>query len=85
MEAETETAVDVDIHDGVRSSSTLETPQRSRSNWKMGVIRKIFHVSPENKMAMKMYGTKKAAMKAQEDQDRTCCVRWMIHPCSYFK
>ena len=83
MEAETETAVDVDIHDGVRSSSTLETPQRT--NWKMGVIRKIFHVSPENKMAMKMYGTKKAAMKAQEDQDRTCCVRWMIHPCSYFK
>ena len=77
METETETAVDLD-----KNSSS---PQSSETSWKMGVIRKMFHVSPENKMAMKMYGSKKHCLKAQEDQNRTCCVRWMIHPCSNFK
>ena len=84
MEVETETAVDVDTNDGC--STINSTPENgSNRSQKMGVFRKIFHVSPENKMAMKMYGTKKHCLKAQEDQNRTCCARWMIHPCSYFK
>ena len=79
MEAETETAVEVE-----NSSSKMESPQ-TRSSWGMGVIRTMFHVSPDNKIAMKMYGNKKHLLKAQQYQDGTCCMRWMIHPCSNFK
>ena len=78
---ETETAVEVDIN----ASRDHESPKSSQTNWRMGIIRTMFHVSPDNKMAMKMYGTKKHCLKAQQDQDRTCCMRWMIHPCSHFK
>ena len=78
--SESETAVNVDS-----VNSGMETPRSTRTCWGTGVIRALFHVSPDNKMAMKMYETKKHFLKAQEDQDRNCCNRWMIHPCSNFK
>ena len=83
---ESETAVNVDSG-GSNSAAGMAygSPQSVRTSWRTSVIRAFFHVSPDNKMAMKMYGTKKHCLKAQKDQDRTCCMRWMIHPCSHFK
>ena len=83
MATESETAVNVDS--AGETLAEMNSPQNVRTNWKTGVIRTLFHVSPDNKMAMKMYGTKKHCLEAQKDQDRTCCMRWMIHPCSNFK
>ena len=50
-----------------------------------GVFKRIFHAAPDNKLAQKLYGSKKGVLKERKRQDVDCCIRWMIHPCSHFR
>lgn len=84
-ETETETAVEVDRSGAAPSPAAADSVRRTRPGWRSGIIRTLFHVSPYNKMAIKMYSTKRKFQRAREDQDRNACMRWMIHPCSNFK
>lgn len=49
-----------------------------------GVFKSIFHASPDNKLAVKLYGSKKMVKKDQEMQLKGCS-KWMIHPYSHFR
>lgn len=81
-EAEDATAVMVDSS----SKEMSEGSPHAHGHWTIGgVFRSIFHASPDSKLSKKMYGNKKHLIEAQMEQDRTCCMRWMIHPCSQFK
>ena len=51
-----------------------------------GMFKSVFHASPDNKLALKLYGNKKGVLTEQKRQDTECCCRrWMIHPCSNFR
>ena len=51
-----------------------------------GMFKSVFHASPDNKLALKLYGNKKGVLTEQKRQDtEDCCRRWMIHPCSNFR
>ena len=50
-----------------------------------GVFKSIFHASTDNKLALKLYGSKKGVLIERKRQDTECCSRWMIHPCSHFR
>lgn len=50
-----------------------------------GLFKSIFHASAENKLALKLYGSKKEIITEQNRQDSNCCSRWMVHPFSHFR
>ena len=49
-----------------------------------GVFRKVFHASPDNKLAVKLFGSKKGVIREKKRQDSGCKM-WMIHPYSHFR
>lgn len=49
-----------------------------------GIFKSIFHASPDNKLAVKLYGNKNMVKKDQEIQEKGCS-KWMIHPYSHFR
>ena len=49
-----------------------------------GVFRKVFHASPDNKLAIKLFGSKKGVLLEKKRQDRGCR-KWMVHPYSHFR
>ena len=49
-----------------------------------GIFKSIFHASPDNKLAVKLYGSKNMMKKDQVIQEKGCR-KWMIHPYSHFR
>ena len=71
-------AVDVDA-----AESELRA---SDSSWSVTtVFRKIFHASPDSRMALKLYGSKKKLMLERKRQESNRSSNLMIHPCSPFR
>ena len=61
---------------------TIHSPPNSISKF----VRSIFHASSANKLALKLYGSKKEIIMEQKRQNNNgCCTRWLIHPYSNFR
>ena len=59
--------------------------EKANSQWTVpGVFKSIFHVSPDNKLAVKLYGSKKGLL-LQKRNHETGSNKWMIHPYSHFR
>ena len=59
--------------------------EKAHSQWTIpGVFKSIFHVSPDNKLAVKLYGSKKGLL-LQKKHHETGSNKWMIHPYSHFR
>lgn len=70
-------AVDVDADSELRAMD---------SSWSVTtVFRKIFHASPDSRMALKLYGSKKKVMLERKRQESNRSSNLMIHPCSPFR
>lgn len=70
-------AVDVDADSELRAMD---------SSWSVTtVFRKIFHASPDSRMALKLYGSKKKLMLERKRQESNRSSNLMIHPCSPFR
>ncbi len=55
-----------------------------QSQWTIpGVFQSIFHVSADNKLAIKLYGNKKGLLRQKKDHETSN--KWMIHPYSHFR
>lgn len=48
------------------------------------IFRRVFHASPDNQLAIKLYGSKKGVLLEKKRQDRGCR-KWMVHPYSHFR
>lgn len=63
-------------HDGV---------EKANSQWTVpGIFKSIFHVSADNKLAVKLYGSKKGLL-LQKKHHESGSNKWMIHPFSHFR
>ena len=52
----------------------------SNSQWTVpGILKSIFHASPDNKLAVKLYGSKKELLIQQKINEKGS-KKWMIHP-----
>lgn len=72
-----EVAVDVDTDSELKAQD---------SSWSVTVVfRKIFHASPDSRMALKLYGSKKKVMLERKRQESNRSSNLMIHPCSPFR
>ena len=59
--------------------------EKANSQWTVpGIFKSIFHVSPDNKLAVKLYGSKKGLL-LQKKNHETGSNKWMIHPYSHFR
>lgn len=72
----------------IETSSTMalkeaiHSPPRSIRS----ILQSIFHASADNKLALKLYGSKKEIVVEQKRQNSNgSCTRWIIHPFSHFR
>ena len=62
-----------------------EGQENGPSSWTVpGIFSSIFHASPDNKLAVKLYGSKKELL-LQKKTHETGSNKWMIHPYSHFR
>ncbi len=62
-----------------------EDSDNEADGWSVaGIFRKFFHASPDSKLAVKLYGSKKSVVHEKKRQSKGG-TRWMIHPCSHFR
>ena len=74
------TGVEIDT-----GSSEQGEDNNSSSQWTVpGVFKSIFHASPDNKLAVKLYGSKKELL-IQKKINEKGSKKWMIHPYSHFR
>ena len=68
-----------------REGSNHDIIDNSNSQWTVpGIFKSIFHVSPDNKLAVKLYGSKKGLL-LQKQHHESGSNKWMIHPYSHFR
>lgn len=73
------------IIDESESSTTIPQEEESHNSCTK-VLQSLFHASVDNKLALKLYGSKKNIISEQNRQRRNgCSTRWMIHPFSHFR
>lgn len=75
----------LDIKEGRHESEDRESSDRriSQSGSTMSAFRSMFHVSADNKLAWKFFGTKNNIVEEQERQQ--VHHQWVIHPYSSFR
>ena len=67
------------------NSNKQEQDNNSASAWTVpGIFKSIFHASPDNKLAVKLYGSKKQLLLEKKHQEKGSN-KWMIHPYSHFR
>lgn len=59
--------------------------EKAHYQWTVpGIFKSIFYVSPDSKLAVKLYGSKKGLL-LQKKHHETGNNKWMIHPYSHFR
>ena len=76
---------DLVIPDEEAENVPKDTDDEQDSTSIVSLFKKIFRASPDNKLALKLYGNKQGIIKEQNRQDSNFCSRWMIHPFSHFR
>ena len=57
----------------------------NNSQWTVpGIFKSIFHASPDNKLAVKLYGSKKELLIQKKNHEKGS-KKWMVHPYSHFR
>ena len=71
--------------DSDRSSDQLQDNNPALRQWTVSrIFKSIFHASPDNKLAVKLYGSKKELLLQKKHQEEGSN-KWMIHPYSHFR